>query len=67
MSVVDAPGAAAGVDRDLVAAVCDTLLPARGEGSGNGAWNRSATELGISGRVADGVAAGLPPHVAAAE
>ena len=55
-----------GVDRDLVAAVCDTLLPARGEDSGNGAWNRSATELGISGRVADGVAAGLPPHVAAA-
>ncbi|HWH21611.1 MAG TPA: hypothetical protein VN671_13835, partial [Solirubrobacterales bacterium] len=55
-----------GVDRDLVAAVCDTLLPARGEGSGNGAWNSSATELGISGRVADGIAAGLPPHVAAA-
>lgn len=59
------------VDRDLVAAVCDTLLPARGEGTsvasnGDRAWTRSATELGISARVADGVAAGLPPHVAAA-
>ena len=61
-----------GVDRDLVAAVCDTLLPARGgDGAsaspdGDRAWSQSATELGISGRVADGVAAGLPPHVAAA-
>jgi choline dehydrogenase-like flavoprotein len=60
------------VDRDLVAAVCDTLLPARGgdgasaSSNGDRAWSASATELGISGRVADGVAAGLPPHVAAA-
>jgi choline dehydrogenase-like flavoprotein len=61
---VDAPTAAA-IDRDLVAAVCDTLLPAHEAGSDR-AWSQSATELGISGRVADGVAAGLPPHVAAA-
>ena len=57
-------GAVRSPDRDLVAAVCDTLLPARGD-SGN-AWNQGATELGISGRVADGLAAGLPPHVAVA-
>jgi choline dehydrogenase-like flavoprotein len=67
-----AVGATRGLDRDLVAAVCDTLLPARGgngasaSSNGDRAWSRSATELGISGRVADGLAAGLPPHVAAA-
>lgn len=53
-------------DRDLVAAVCDTLLPARDGADGDAAWDRSATALGISGRVADAIAAGLPPHVAAA-
>ncbi|MBS1891279.1 MAG: FAD-dependent oxidoreductase [Actinobacteria bacterium] len=51
-------------DRELVAAICDTLLPSRGDGSS--AWNQSASQLGIAGRVADGIAAGLPPHVAAA-
>jgi choline dehydrogenase-like flavoprotein len=66
MSAVDeeAPGAVSPLDRDLVAAICDTLLPARGDG--DRAWSRSATELGISGRVADGLAAGLASHVAAA-
>jgi choline dehydrogenase-like flavoprotein len=62
---------AVAIDRALVAAVCDTLLPARGEdeASSNGAraWSQSASELGIAGRVADGLAAGgLAPHVAAA-
>lgn len=54
--------------RELLAAVCDTLLPADGGAAtdGDGAWARSATELRISGRVADAVGAGLPPHVAAA-
>jgi choline dehydrogenase-like flavoprotein len=61
---VDAPTAAA-IDRDLVAAVCDTLLPA-GEAGSDRAWSQSATELGISARVADGLAAGPAPHVAAA-
>ncbi len=49
----------------LLEAVCDTLLPARGDGGG-GAWNQSASELGIAGRIGDAIAAGLPPHVAAA-
>jgi choline dehydrogenase-like flavoprotein len=62
-------GVVRALDRDLVAAVCDTLLPARdaeGAADGDRAWSRSASELGISGRVADGIAAGLAPHVAAA-
>jgi choline dehydrogenase-like flavoprotein len=63
VSAVDAPGAAAELDRELVAAVCDTLLPPRG---GEAAWDQSASSLGIAGRVADGIAAGLAPHVAAA-
>jgi choline dehydrogenase-like flavoprotein len=53
------------VDRDLIAAVCDTLLPAEAGAGAARAWSRSATDLGISGRVAEGVA-GLRPHVAAA-
>lgn len=57
-------GAVRSPDRDLVAAICDTLLPSRGDGGS--AWNQSASQLGIAGRVADGIAAGLPPHVAAA-
>jgi choline dehydrogenase-like flavoprotein len=55
-------------DRELIVAVCDTLLPPVGEGAKNGngsAWSRSATDLGISGRVADGMGA-QRPHVAAA-
>ncbi len=66
MSAIDdrAASAAGALDRDLVAAICDTLLPARGDGAD--AWNQSASDLGIAGRVADGIAAGLPPHVAAA-
>jgi choline dehydrogenase-like flavoprotein len=48
----------------LVEAVCDTLLPAQGDGEN--AWTQSASDLGIAGRVADAIAAGLPPHVAAA-
>jgi choline dehydrogenase-like flavoprotein len=61
---VDAP-TTAGTDRELIAAVCDTLLPPRG-GEGGRAWDQSATSLGIAGRVADGIAAGLAPHVATA-
>jgi choline dehydrogenase-like flavoprotein len=66
MSAVDdtTTAAAGALDRELLAAVCDTLVPARA--GGDGAWSRSASELGIAGRVADAVAAGLPPHVAAA-
>ena len=50
---------------ELIAAVCDTLLPPLEETSLNGGWGQSASAHGISARVASGCES-LPPHVAEA-
>ncbi|MBS1879250.1 MAG: GMC family oxidoreductase [Actinobacteria bacterium] len=51
--------------QQLVAAICDTLLPALTAAGADGSWGASASALGISERVAAGCET-LPPHVAAA-
>ena len=50
---------------ELIAAVCDTLLPPLAATGPGGGWGESASARGISARVASGCEA-LPPHVAAA-
>ena len=50
---------------ELIAAVCDTLLPPLEDTGPGGGWGESASGRGISARVAGGCEA-LPPHVAAA-
>ncbi len=49
----------------LIASVCDTLLPPLEDDGRGGAWGESASALGIAERVAAGCE-GLAPHVAAA-
>jgi choline dehydrogenase-like flavoprotein len=50
---------------ELIAAVCDTLLPPLEETDLNTGWGESASGHGISARVASGCES-LPPHVAEA-
>jgi choline dehydrogenase-like flavoprotein len=50
---------------ELIAAVCDTLLPPLQDTGLNGGWGESASAQGIATRVASGCEA-LPPHVSEA-
>lgn len=50
---------------ELIAAVCDTLLPPLEDTGRGGGWGESASARGIADRVASGCEA-LPPHVATA-